>query len=135
MRSGLHLVDEVSSTAATDVVDGCLLGAEAFLLLKFLVEAEDGAFRLLHVASTATTGSVEGIARWGRQLGARSWARGSGARSDLSGLDAHSVASAAATRVHVGTSRWVRLVDVEVDHFEYLVVRLFGEVVMGGKVK
>jgi hypothetical protein len=74
LRSGLHLVDKVSSTATTDVVDGCLLSAEAFLLLKFLVEAEDGAFRLLHVASTATTGSVEGVARWGRQLGAGSWA-------------------------------------------------------------
>jgi hypothetical protein len=29
----------------------------------------------------------------------------------------------------------VRLVDVEVDHFECLVVELFGEVVVGGKVK
>jgi hypothetical protein len=74
LGSGLHLVDKVSSTAATNVVDGCLLSAEAFLLLKFLVEAEDGALRLLHVAGTATAGSVESVAWWGRQLGAGSWA-------------------------------------------------------------
>jgi hypothetical protein len=73
LGSGLHLVDEVAGTAATDVVDGCLLGAEAFLLLEFLVEAKDGTLRLLHVASTATAGGVEGVAGWGRQLGARSW--------------------------------------------------------------
>lgn len=76
MGSGLHLINKVSSTAATDVVDGCLLSAEAFLLLEFLVEAEDGAFRLLHVASTATTGSVEGVAgeaTWCGRQGQKQW--------------------------------------------------------------
>lgn len=129
MGSGLHLINKVSSTAATDVVDGCLLGAQAFLLLEFLVEAKDGAFRLLHVASTATTGSVEGVAGWGRQLGAGSRARSSGTRSDLGGLDAHSIASAAAAGVHVSTGGWVRLVDVEVDHFDCLVCGCLYEVV------
>ena len=123
MGSGLHLVDEVAGTAAANVVDGCLLGAETFLLLELLVEAEDGAFRLLHVASTATTGSVEGVGWWGRKLSARGWAGGSGTRGDLCGFDAHSVTGTATARVHVGGGGWVRLADVEADHFDCLVVR------------
>ena len=124
MGSGLHLVDQVAGTATANVVDGCLLGAETFLLLEFLVEAEDGAFRLLHVAGTATTGGVEGVSRWGRKLSARGWASGSGARGDVCSLDAHSVTGTATARVHVGGGGGVRLADVEVDHFDCLVARL-----------
>jgi hypothetical protein len=61
VRSGLHLVDKVSGSATANVVDGGLLGAQTLLLLELLVEAEDGAFGLSHVAGTATASSVEGV--------------------------------------------------------------------------
>lgn len=59
--SGLHLVDKVAGSAAADVVNGSLLRAQTLLLLKLLIEAEDGAFRLPHVAGTATASGVGGI--------------------------------------------------------------------------
>jgi hypothetical protein len=46
------------------VVDGCLLAPQALLLLQFLVEAEHGAFGLLHVTCAAATGGVDGIFGW-----------------------------------------------------------------------
>lgn len=117
VASGLHLVDEVAGSATADVVDRGLLGAQTLLLLELLIEAEDGAFRLPHVAGTATASSVSGIGWWRRQFGAGCWARGSWAGGDFSRLDTHGVASTAAARIHVVGGGWVWLVDAEVDHF------------------
>lgn len=116
---GLHLVDVVAGTATTDVVDGGLLGAEALLLLELLVEGEHGTLGLLHVAGTTTANGVDGVGGRRCELDARGRARGSLSRSDLRSLDAHGIASTAATRVEVvGADGGVRLSDTEVDHFE-----------------
>lgn len=121
LAPGLHLINEVSGAATADVVDGGLLAAQALLLLEFLVKAEHGALLVCaHVASTATTrGKVAG-GRRKSELGARCWAGSCAAVGNLRGLDAGYIASTAATRVEVGLGGWVRLGDVEVDHFDCL---------------
>ena len=70
LAARLHLIDQVPRASASNVVDWCLLAPQTFLLHKFLIKAEHGAFRLLHVAGTSSTGGVDGTSWWGRQLGA-----------------------------------------------------------------
>lgn len=116
---GLHLVDVVAGATTADVVDRGLSRAKALLLLELLVKGEDGTLALLHVAGTATANGIEVGGRGRGELDARGGSGGRVAGSDLRGLDAHGIASTAAARVDVGAADgWVRLGDVEVDHFE-----------------
>jgi hypothetical protein len=119
LAAGLHLVNEVSGTAATDVVDGCLLRAQTLLLLELLVEAEHGALLLAaHVSGSASARCEVAASRGRRELDTGGWATGGCTVGEVGGLDAGNVASSAAARVDVGAADgWVRLGDVEGRHF------------------
>ena len=119
LATRLHLIDEVSRTSASNVVHGCLLGAQTLLLLEFLVEAEHGALALLHVAGAAAASRVEGAGGGCGELDARGGPAGGGACGEGAGGNAQSVAGAAAAGVDVGGfDRGVGLGDVEGWHFD-----------------
>ena len=68
---------EVAGAAATNVVDGSGVLAQALLLGELLVEAEHGALLLaVHVAGAAAAGGEEGVGGWWGQLDARGGSRG-----------------------------------------------------------
>lgn len=123
LATGLHLIDKVTSTTTTNVVDGGLLAAKALLSLELFVEGEHGALGLLHVTGTATTNGVDGVGGWWAELDARGRASGSVASGDVGSLDAHGVTGASTAGVDVGgLDIGVGLGDVEGRHCVYVCV-------------
>ena len=126
MRSwlGAHLVNEVAGASSADVVDGCLLGTQTFLLLEFFVEAEHGTLLLAAHVSGSATARGEVVGGWGSsELDAACWASCGCAVGEVALLDASYISGSAAARVNVGgLDGWVRLGDVEGRHFDGVMV-------------
>lgn len=114
------LINQVASATTANVVDRGGVLTETLLLGKFLVEAEHGTFALAVDISGSTSASGEvGVGGRRSELDARGRASGGAAVSYILGVDAGHVAGSTAARVVdiCGGGRWVRLGDVEGDHF------------------
>jgi len=75
LATRLHLIDKIARATTANMVHGSLLGAQTFLLLQFLVEAEHGPLLLaVHVAGAAAAGvNVGGGADGGVGFGDVEW--------------------------------------------------------------
>jgi len=114
-----HVVNEITGTATSDVVNWSLVGGDLALTLEFLVEAEHGSLLLAVEVSCAATACGEVGIWWCWADGClRCWARGIRAGADALWVDLSYIAGAAASRVEVvgRWDRWVWLGD-SVGHF------------------
>jgi len=121
-----HVIDEVTGTATSDVVNWSLVGSNLALTLEFLVEAEHGSLLLAVEVSCAATACGEvGIWCCWADGSLRCWASGIRTGADTLWVDLSSIAGAAASRVEVvgRWDRWVWLGD-SVGHFDRGVVDL-----------
>jgi len=119
----VEFIDQVSSAATADVVDGSGVLAETLLLGKFLVEREHSAFLLaVHVACSTAARGVEGVGWRRSELDQRGWTGGIRARGHVLWVDASGITGTATSRIVVvgGRDGWVRLGDVVGRHFELL---------------
>jgi len=91
-----HLVDEVSSSTPTDVVNWRRVLHQLALAIEFLVEAEDGPFFLaVHVTCATATGGEVDIGWGSGELGPRCRSLCVGGSSYVLGIDIGDIAGAA----------------------------------------
>lgn len=121
--SGVELIDGVSGSSSSNVIDLGSVVPQALLLGKLLIKAEDGTLLLaVDVAGTSTARGKVGIGWWRREGDAGSRTSGVGTIGNVLGVDAGDVASATSSGVENvgGRDGWMRLGDAVGRHYDII---------------